>query len=295
MEGNNNNKRLLYPIFLLFLILSSCSDFEGFRTARYDGQKVIKEEEAILDYQNHSEITGEAKEYYLRYQFSQDILNSSLDYPSEKAYLLEEGTYQVGRDIPSGRVSLLGNESVFTSENYAVHVGNMIIRDEDGLIYFENLFHSSYGQQVVQIDFIEGHVIEIIGKDSQITAFYSEDFPSDPYILMDLPELIQTRGIESVNNPIQKDKKEQKIELAAGIYEVGVHLKEGSYQIESLEAPHHTEMYIFRKNINPIVIELVIEDSEENELENIPPVITLKDGDKIYLHLVKRLIFRKIN
>lgn len=294
MERRKNNQRVLYPIFLLFLVLTSCSDFEGLRGAKYDGQQVIRKEEAIADYQNHSKISGEAKEYYVRYPFSKDILKSSKDYPEEKARLLEEGTYQVGRDLPAGRVSLLGNESVFTSESYTVHVGNMIIRDEEGLVYFENLFHSSYGQQVVQVDFIEGHTIEIIGEDSQITAFYSEKFPKDPYVLMDLPKLIQTRGAEPVKNPMNKDESAGTIELVAGIYEVGIHLKAGDYQLTSLEAPHHTEMYIFREDIDPIVIDLVVENAEENHLENTFPVIELKEGDKIYLHLVKRLILSEI-
>ena len=285
-----------YKLFLSlllssFFVLTACSDFEGLRNAKYDGQLVVKKEEAINRYQKHSELIDEEKEFYLRYPFSEDILKASLDYSEDKAFLLEEGLYIIGNDLPAGRVSLLANESVFTSENYTIHVGNMIIRDQEEKIYFENLFHSDYGQLTAQLDFIPGHEIEIIGKDSEVTVFYSPEFPEDPYILMELPELIENLGREDLEQPIEKTEDGKTIELSAGIYEVGVHLKEGSYKIDSLEAPHSTEMYLFRDEIEPMVIELLEKDQSVHSQE---PIVTLKDGDKIYPHLVKCLVLSLI-
>lgn len=283
-------KYKLYLFLLLSscLILTACSDFEGLRNAKYDGQPIVKKEEAINRYQKYSELIDEEKEFYLRYSFSEDILKASLDYSEDKAFLLEEGLYVIGKDLPAGRVSLLANESVFTSENYTVHVGNLIVRDQDEKIYFENLFHSDYGQLIAQLDFIPGHEIEIIGKDSEVTVFYSPEFPEDPYILMELPKLIENLGREDLHNPIEKTEDGKTIVLSAGIYEVGIHLKEGSYKIDNLEAPHSTEMYLFSdKDVEPKVIELLEKDQS---MLSQKPIVILKDGDKIYPHLVKRLV-----
>lgn len=281
-------------MLIVLLFLTSCANFEGLRSAHYDGDPVTENELAIKKYHDDSEIIDKEKEYYIRYSLSKDILKPSLDYSHEEAFLLEDGQYIIGEDLPAGRVSLLGNESIFTSENYDVHVGNMIIRDEQGDIYFENLFHSAYGVLVSQLDFIDGHEIEVIGKESQITVFYSEDFPDNPYELMELPELIQNLGQEDLLDPIRIFENGETINLRAGIYEVGRHLESGQYEVRKIEAPHHTEMYIFRKNIDPQVIELLqnkpnnSENEKQDKATNVVK-IELKDGDKIYLQLVNNL------
>lgn len=293
MPSIKKGKTLYSLIFSGFFVLSACTNFNGLRQPQYDGQPVVKNQAAIQSYQQHSEVIDGEKEYYLRYSFSADILQPSLDYSDSKPVLLETGRYLIGEDLPAGRVSLLGNESVFTSENYVVHVGNMIIRDQTGSIYFENLFHTDYGQQIAQLDFIAGHEIEIIGENSQITAFYSDTFPDDPYVLMELPALIQTTGGTQLRNPIRVLETDQQFDLVAGIYEVGVHMPAGQYQVSHVEVPHHTEMFIFSESTDPRVFELVVNSTQATAVEQAQSDsmfdLTLKSGDKLYLHLVENI------
>lgn len=276
--------------------MTGCSDFAGLRKPLYNGNPVDPNEEAIKAYQESGEIVGTEKEFYFRYPFSEAIYNDSLTYTNEEPLLLGEGTYIIGEDIPAGRVSLLGNESVFSSENNAVHVGNMMIRDEEDMVYFENLFHSDYGQLITQVDFIENHTIEIIGNDPQITVFYSEEFPEDPYILMDPPQVLVNLGRLETPQPVIKEG--QSIQLTAGIYEVGKHIEAGQYTIQIVRSPHNTELFRFRAGEEPAVYELLQTTEMENagELENLSyPTIEFEDGDKIYPNLIHTLKLLKVN
>lgn len=279
-------------LLLTFLFLSGCSPFTGLRKPLYDGSPVEADEEAIAVYQESYEITGFEKEYYMRYLFSEDIHLESLNYPEEEPVLLEEGLYTIGEDLPAGRVSLLGNESVFTAENNVVHVGNMIIRDEEGKVYFENLFHSTYGQLVAQVDFIEGHTIEIIGSDPEITVFYADEFPENPYILMDPPQLLLNLDRLVTPQPVVMDEEANSVQLTAGIYEVGVHLEPGLYEIQTVIAPHATELFLFHEDEEVRVFELL--PSEEKDMEEFPQ-IELIEGDKIFSSLVSQLELVQVN
>lgn len=293
MKKVNNQKTNLYFLTIVLLLLTSCSKYTGLRTPLYDGQPIKPNEAAIETYRATAEVIDAEKEYYIRYPFSEDILRKSLDYPSEEPFLLEEGRYIIGEDLPAGRASLLGNESSFSTENYDVHVGNLIIRDATGEIYFENLFHSEYGQLTAQLDLISGHAITIIGKEAEITVFYEESLPEKPYVLMDLPDLIENLDRVNVQQPIQILEERGIVYLTAGIYEVGQHLAAGDYVLSNLIAPHHTEMYVFDKSSTPQVIELLmgkptdLKESQESLKERAK--IELKDGEKIYLNLVNRL------
>ena len=290
----NKCKGFILVAFLSF-ILTGCSSFNGIRQPLYDGNPVLEDEEAIETYQASREITGKEKDYYFRYPFSEAIYNKSLDYPVAEPLLLEEGEYIIGEDLPAGRVSLLSNESFFSRENAVIHVGNMIIYDEQDVIYFENLFHSEYGQLVAQVDFISGHRIEIIGEQPEITVFYEESFPEEPYMLMTPPEVLVNLERIDVKNPIIYE--DEAVELSAGIFEVGVHLEPGSYVIQSVDAPHNTEMYLLRLGEEPRVFELLIPSDVEIIEENFEdyPNIRLQLGDKIYPHLVKNLRLVKVD
>lgn len=277
-------------------MLSGCSSYTGLRKPLYDGVRVEPDGEAIAVYQESREIIGAEKEYYIRYPFSQDIANKSLEYPDEEPILLEEGVYIIGEDIAPGRVSLLGNESMFTSENNVVHVGNFIIRDEKNDVYFENLFHSSYGQLVAQVDLIEGHTIEIVGRNPEITVFYSETFPENPYVLMDPPAVLVNLDRLHITQPIVHDAKENSVHLTAGIYEVGVHLLPGLYEIGAVLAPHATELYVFHDEKEVRVFELLPNEMDENdEATDTLSVIELKIGDHILPSLVNHLELRKMD
>lgn len=281
-------------------LLVGCSGFNGIRTPLYDEEPVEPDLEAIEIYQQSREIVGEEKDYYFRYPFSEEINEPSLSYSNIETQLLTEGTFKVGEDIPAGRVSLLGNESVFQRENSEIHVGNMIIRDSAGIIYFENLFHSEYGQLVAQVDFRAGHTIEIIGQDTEVTVFYTESFPKDPYVLMNPPELLVNLDRLKVIQPLQTDDATQTVWLTAGIFEVGKHLEPGTYEMRTVQAPHNTELFHFRTDEEPRVYELIL--SEVNEVENADeeetkqhyPMIHLEREDKIYLSLVHSLELKKV-
>ena len=286
------------------LVLSGCSSFMGLRQPLYDGQPIEPNEEAITTYEKTGEIIGEEKEYYFRYPFSEEINQPSLEYTENDPVLLTEGKYLIGEDLPAGRVSLLGNESIFVSDNYEVHVGNFKIYDTEGEIYFENLFHSLYGPLVAQVDLRPGHTIEIIGKDAEISAFYAESFPEDPYQLMTPPEVLENLGRIGVEQPLTKDR--DRVNLTAGIYEVGPHLEAGTYEVLDVFAPQSTELYLFREGEEPRVFELTLDemiyDVEEAEIEDEPENISedesiqieLQDGDKIYPNLVSSLTLKRV-
>lgn len=282
-------------LLTIFLILTGCSGFTGIREPLYDGRPIQRDEEAIETYNTSGEIIGEEKDYYFRYSFSEDIYNPSLDFLNQEPFLLRDGEYVIGEDVQPGRVTLFGNQSVFTSENYDVHLGNFIIRDEEGEIYFENLFHAAYGQLVAQVDFIQGHTIEIIGREPEITVFYSEQLPEDPYILMDPPQLLSNLDQLSVQQPIRR-MENNTIGLTAGIYEVGTHFEAGTYEILDFYAVHSTAIYLFNDEKDPRVFELVVDQEktpEELELEN-NLQIEFQEDEKIYLELISSLVLQRV-
>lgn len=293
MRKFNNRKVTVYFLAVPLLILTSCGKYTGLRTPHYDGKPIKPNEKAIEVYRSSGEIIGAEKEFYIRYPFSEDILQKSLDYSNEEPFLLKEGRYLIGEDLPAGRATLLGNESSFSTENYDVHVGNLIVRDEVGEIYFENLFHSEYGQLTTQFDLLPGHEITIIGKEPEITVFYEERLPKDPYILMEVPAL--TRNLDRINvqQPLELFNDGRVVQLTAGIYEVGQHLEAGKYALSDMIAPHNTEMYIFSKSLSPRVIELLMDKPTDLEgtqgLAKETATIELIAGEKVYLHLVTKL------
>lgn len=288
------------------LALAGCSQFSGIRKPLYDGQPVEPIEEAIAMYRETGEVIGDEKEYYFRYPFSKDIYQPSLDYTDDEPKLLTDGKYVIGEDLPAGRATLLGNESIFASENYEAHVGNLTIYDKMGEVYFENMFHSLYGPLVAQVDFIPGHTIEIIGKDAQISAFYTSEIPDNPYVLMDPLQVLQNLGRIDVQNPILVEG--DTTILSAGIYEVGVHLEPGNYEVVNFSAVQNTEMYLFHEGEEPRVFELILDEviyevDEDGSFEELPEEVVKSDniqfelqvGDKIYPNLVSSLMLKQVD
>lgn len=281
------------PFFLvgLLIILAGCTGFNGIRKPMYDGRPIVPNDESISAYQASREIIGEEKDYYFRYPFSEEIIEPSLAYPNEDPVLLSEGEYTIGSDLPAGRATLIGNESVFTGDNYEVHAGNFIIRDEAGDVYFENLFHTDYGQSVAQVDLISGHVIEIIGADPEVTVFYEPELPENPYVLMDPPQLLVNLDNLTTQQPLVVNENEQSVQLTAGIYEVGEHLSAGTYEVSEIMANHNTELFLFREGAEPRVFELLVNTrSGEEVAEEVETFfIELQTGDKIYPNLIESL------
>lgn len=323
------------------LLLSACSSFTGIRTPKYDGRPFEVQPEKIAAYEESREIIGEEKEYYLPESFSADVLNSSLDVVEHDPLLLEEGTYLIGEDVPAGRVTLLGvkedpnsvivgfesAEAPPSPEDY--NVGTMTIRDAEDRFYFENMFHPYYGVQIAQVDFIEGHTIEIVGSNPEIVVFYADLLPEDPYIFdtrwedylaeleeqgfeefveveefeEEAPEAADIPAVEQ-DQPLNVSEDGQVVELKAGIYEVGKHFEPGTYEITEEASPTHTEIFLFSGSEEPRVFEVSTNlygmmhgwvEIHGNAPESEKPVIELKAGDKIYPHYINHLKLTKLD
>lgn len=333
-------RALIFTVLIFFL--SACSNFSGIRTPKYDGRPFEVQPEKIEAYAESREIIGEEKEYYINEPFSSDILSTSLDYTNHEPVLLEEGTYVIGEDIPAGRVNMIGEKNdpqvvipgnmddPFAQPNPdELNVGTLTIRDAEGTFYFENMFHPMYGVLIAQVDFIEGHTIEITGQNPEIVVFYEEKLPDDPYVfdtrwedyLAELEEQEGFEGFVEVEEVEESDyegledfqfdqeqaltvnEEENTVELTAGIYEVGKHLEPGLYEITEESVPTHTELFIFNENEEPRVIEmskhlfgLLHGWGELNAVnpEAEKPTFELRSGDKIYPHYVRHLKLTKI-
>lgn len=325
------NKFSRYALFTLFVFLmSGCSSFSGIRNPRYDGKPFEVSPEKIEAFQNGREVIGEEKEYYIRQPLSTDITNPSLEYENHAPFLLEGGTYTIGEDFPSGRVTIVGRrsnpESVMQHEfgstimDSDFEVGTLTIRDEIGDLYFENMFHPHYGVNTVQVDFIEGHTIEFSGQQPFARVFYAEELPEDSNILDESQvavhdqqeeiEIVENEGIEIFLNeqeqPINRLENDRIIELKAGIYEAGKHFEAGTYEITEQSAPTQTELFLFREGEEPRVFEIsenlyglyegFVVESHGMAPDLIEPgTIELLPGDKIYPHYVNYLMLTKID
>ena len=121
---------------------------------------------------------------------------------------------------------------------------------------------------------------------------------------MDPPEVLENLGSIGVEQPLTKD--EDTVRVTAGIYEVGVHLEAGTYEVLDVFAPQSTELYLFREGEEPRVFELTLnemiynvdeeemEEMSEKDFEDDPIQIELQDGDKIYPNLVSSLILSRV-
>lgn len=336
-------KKIRNVVFLsgLILLLSACSSFSGLRTPLYDGEPFIAQPDKIEAYAKSREIIGEEKELFLPEAFSEDILKPSMDYIDHEPVLLEEErTYTVGVDFPASRVTMIGDKNDpnqiidFDTDPFAppkpeeYEVGTMTVRDAEGNFYFENMFHPFYGVNIIQVDLIEGHTIELIGNNPKVVIFYDEVLPEDPYVFdtrwEDYIAGLEAEGVEIVEHseedledipgmgpssfmqeqPLVISKEEQTVEMNAGIYEVGKHLEAGTYEITEQSVPSHTAFYVFRGDIEPKVFELsknltgishhqMIMNSDQFDGDK--PIIELKDGDKIYPRYVNHILLTKID
>lgn len=293
---------------------SGCASFSGIRTPEYNGEPFIADEEKIEAYQNTREIIGEEKEYYIKEPFSKDLTNATLDYINHEPVLLEEGSYIVGEDFPTGRVSIYGmaydpNMTVISDPNLppeyqdipSFSAGTITIRDTDGALYYKNLFHMMYGNTVAQVDFIEGHTIEITGVDPAFAVFYEEEIPDQVFVfdprhnseLLENPhEMVEEfEGVQVfepvIQQPLEFREQDGMIQLRGGIFEAGVHFEPGTYSVVETNAMHHTEFFIFREGEEPRAFEvseffsmgMIGKEFSEGEIES---EIELKAGDKIY-------------
>lgn len=317
----------IMAVFVLGIFLSGCTSFSGIRTPKYNGEPFVADKEKIAAYQNSREVIGEEKEFYLQEPFSKDITNPSLDFIDHEPVLLEEGTYVVGEDLPAGRVNLYGqaydpNWTVIEDPNAppqypevpTYSVGTLTIRDQEDILYFKNLFHMMYGNLTAQVDFIEGHIIEITGVEPAFVAFYDEEIPTPPYPfdpryedisedeteLEDMYEGVPIFVQEELTQPITIREEDGKVEMIGGIFEAGVHFEPGTYTLDETNAMHHTEIFLFREGEEPRVLEvaeffptgMIGMESSGNEIES---EIELQAGDKIYPSYMRGLLLIRVS
>ena len=320
VKQRNSHKLLVRTIsfFSLSLIMSGCTSFSGVRTPKYNGEPFIADEEKIEAYKNAREIIGEEREFYIDEPFSQDLTNPTLDYVDHEPVLLEEGSYVVGEDFGAGRVNIYGtaydpNMQMIPDPNMppefqevpTFSAGTITIRDSNGALYYKNLFHMMYGNAVAQIDFIEGHTIEISGADPAFVVFYEEEIPENPFIfdprhnydLLADPPVIEEdfseefEGVQffgpGVQQPLEFREEDERVLMHGGVFEAGVHFEPGTYSVLETSAMHHTEFYLFRAGEEPRVFEVSdffsigMLDPDYRD-ETISLEIEFQVGDKIY-------------
>lgn len=323
------------------LFLSGCSSYSGLRTPKYDGEPFVPEQEKIVAFEKGREIIGEEQEHYLPEPFSTAILDPTLDYVAHEPMILEEGTYTVGEDIPTSRVTIMGEKEdpELSIENFVdpaapskpdeYRVGTMTIHDPEGQLYFENMFHPYYGVQIIQVDLIEGHTIEINGHFPELVIFFEEFLPSDPYIFdtrweeylaeleqegyerVEMPEQIEIPGESAEDEsdyfkhqPLKIIDPGKTLELKAGIYEVGVHFEAGTYEVTEQSSPTHTELFLFRQGEEPRIFDMsknlygLFHRHGFMNMDNsdgIKATFELQPGDKIYPHYVDYMLLTKID
>lgn len=279
------------------ILLTGCASFTGLRAPRYDGQLIEQNDEAIQLYNDHSQVDEESESLYLRYTLSDSLFEPSMDFTDNDAVELNEGQYTVGEELPEGRVYLQGESSDFSPERWIIHTANVIIRDEEEAVVFEQHFQDDVGTMQAFVDLREGHTVTLTGNDPILFVDYA-----DQSVLPEAPDGTVT--------------------LFSGHYEVGNQIEAGEYTIEGVISPRASELYIFTEDADTLIIDLhsrlnptrIIseEDNQEmldsgeitqdmfemNELfreryEENKPTLVLNEGETLYLPMVNQLILKK--
>lgn len=279
------------------ILLTGCANFTGLRAPRYDGQLIEQNVEAIQLYNDHSQVDEESESLYLRYTLSDSLFEPSMDFTDNDAVELNEGQYTVGEELPEGRVYLQGESSDFSPERWIIHTANVIIRDEEEAVVFEQHFQDDVGTMQALVDLREGHTVTLTGNDPILFVDYA-----DQSVLPEAPDGTVT--------------------LFSGHYEVGNQIEAGEYTIEGVISPRASELYIFTEDADTLIVDLhsrlnptrIIseEDNQEmldsgeitqdmfemNELfreryEENKPTLVLNEGETLYLPMVNQLILKK--
>lgn len=289
------SKKTLIIVPVLFLILTGCS-FAGIRSPLYDGKPVEPNESAIKQYVQTQQINAENEAYYFRHPLSDSLFEPSLEFSDKETVTLNVGTYEVGEDLPEGRVILEGHPSDFSPQVFTIRAGNVTVFDDNGLVTFENHFQERIGVMQAVVDLREGQTVNVDGESSEIYVHYNKKTLLNPFDMEAdaKPELASTET------------------LRAGHYEVGKHIEAGSYMLEDFAAPRTAVLYHFtektvkvveltaNRGLKPSASELnearyetedVSEEDKKDEQTDAPyqsvkPVIHLKEGDKLYLPML---------
>ncbi|GEK91099.1 hypothetical protein [Alkalibacterium kapii] len=284
------NKKPIILVSLLFMFLTGWS-FAGIRTPLYDGEPVEPNEAAIDRYASTQQIDADNEENYFRYPLSDTLFEPSLEFSDREAVTLKVGTYRVGEDLPEGRVIFEGQPSDFSPQVFTIRAGNVTVYDTDGDVTFENHFQERAGVMQAVADLREGQTVKVDGETSEIHAHYNKE------------DLLNDFDIKATSGPESSEF------LRAGHHEVGKHIKAGLYTLEEFSAPRTSVIYHFTEGkievvelthnrggrpsppeLNGVMFKIEgegtpeSEDDQSNEVKK--AVISLKEGDKLYLPMV---------
>ncbi|MCC5894012.1 MAG: hypothetical protein JJU16_00990 [Alkalibacterium sp.] len=286
---------------MALLFLGGCASYTGIRPPRYDGQTIEQNDEAIMDYQDHSQVAEEDETLYVRYPLSKALWEPSYEFSDNESLELNEGTYTVGEDLPEGRVYLQGESSDFSPDRWIIHTANVIIRDREEAVVFEQHFQDDVGVMQAVVDLREGQTITLTGNDPIVFVSYTDASAA----MMD-----------------QSGEESESITLLSGHYEVGNQIEAGEYTIDGVISPRASELYIFSGESDQTIIELhsrlnpyhLVSAEENQELLNLrqitpdmyemnelnrerfednKPTLILNEGDTLYLPMVNQLILEK--
>lgn len=295
-------KQLCIGLGLSFgvVVLSGCASFTGVRSPSYDGRSIEPDQEAIETYQDHSIVNEENESLYTRYPLSESLREGSLDFSDNDSLELNEGSYTVGEDLPEGRVYLQGESSDFRPDRWIIHTANVIVRDQEDAVVFEQHFQDEAGVMQAIVDLREGHTVTLTGNDPILFVDYTESAAATD----------------------QGNAEGNAVTLISGHYEVGNHIEAGEYRIEGMVSPRSSELYIFSGESGTDIIELhsrlnpysVISEEENQQLldtaqitpdmyemnetnrllfEESITTIVLEEGDTLYLPMVDQLILEE--
>lgn len=283
------------------IFLTGCVSFTGLRSPRYNGQSIEQDDEAIQLYSDYAQVDEGNEHLYLRHPYSDSLREASMDFTDNEAAELNEGTYIVGEELPAGRAYLQGESSDFSPDRWIIHTANVVIRDEDEAVVFEQHFQDDNGVMQAFVDLREGHTVTLTGNDSILYVDYS-----------DQSDLLSN----------QDGEESDSVSLISGHYEAGNQIEAGEYTIAEVISPRASELYVFTGDSDRNIIELhsrlnpyhiVSEEDnqqmldfgeitpamfEMNELnrerfEENKPTLILNEGDTLYLPMVNQLILEK--
>lgn len=293
--------RLTGFLFVSVLLLAGCTSFTGITNPRYDGERVVPDDEAIEAHQTEARVDSDMEEWYLRYSLSESLSEPSLDFTGDETLELTDEELVIGEDMPAGRAVLQGEPSDFRPEQRIFHTANVTITDENDAVVFEQHFQDDVGVMQAVVDLREGHTFRMTGNDPILHVSYDE---------ANAPELTQAEASSDA------------IALIAGHYEVGNQIEAGTYVLAGFLSPRASELFVFSGNESPKIIDLharlsqhqliseednqAMLDSgqlteseyEQNEEERERaranrPTLTLEEGDTLYLPMVSRLLLEK--
>ena len=200
-------------------------------------------------------------EIVMRYQENYEIIGSEkdemLENVSKTIFETSDRSNSKAVEVEIGVVTREGKEIRVPSGRYQISgkvVGAVYIRDGNGDLLFRDILGSGYGVQSITIDLDEQHIIRMDGDLEQVHV-------------SPVPTGLST-------------------ELTAGIWEVGLDIKEGAY---SITTPYGLgSLQIFDPNEEPRVYEVIGGNFSATTSD-----VQLSDGQQLRINGISRINFHE--